>query len=103
MILSVILLAGFFHHKKSAPEKSPVVTHSAEWMEQRKYLDRASAGIKAYEADTQYAQYERPQLDAFEAQLQKCYDEKNSDDKKFIQDMKKLDELGQVLDSLDLD
>lgn len=91
MVLEAILFMSLFHHKK--PTK--------EWADQRAYLDRAVLGIKAYEADVRYSKLERPQLDAFEVQFQLAWDEKDSDPKKFIQDMKHLDELGQVLDSVD--
>lgn len=94
MILEVIMLFGLFHHKKD---------HSDEWIAQRKYLDRAAMGIRQYEDDTRYSQYERVPLDAFEAQFQKAWGERNTNPDLFIKDMKILDGLGGVLDSIDRD
>jgi hypothetical protein len=93
-----------FHHKpKPQPLTPEQITLNKEWKSQRDYLDRATEGIKAYEADVLYVQYERAPLDAFEAQYQKCWEEKDADPSQFIKDMKHLDELGQVLDSTDAD
>lgn len=98
MILETLLFLSLFGHHK--PKPSPV-TANKEWVAQRKYLDQAVEGIKAYEADVLYAQYERAPLDAFEAQFQVAWDEKDSNPDQFILDMKELDVLGQLLDATD--
>jgi hypothetical protein len=104
MLLEITLLIGLFHHKKKpAPTPPTVAKHTDKWVSQRKYLDRAANGIVAYENDDRYARLERPELDAFENQYMKCYDEKDSDPDQFVTDMDQLDLLGQVLDSVDAD
>jgi hypothetical protein len=60
LILATILLASLFHHKpKPKPLTTGQVTLNKEWRAQREYLDRATEGIRAYETDVLYVQYER--------------------------------------------
>lgn len=95
MIMEVLLFSSLFHHKPKPQQ------HSAEWFVQRQYLARAVKGIQAYEDDVLYLQYEHVPMDAFEAQFQKAWEEKDGPEDQFIEDMRALDKLGQVLDSTD--
>ena len=102
MILTAVLLfASIFHHK---PKEKPVhipTPFELRLKEADAYFDAAQKGIMAYEEDSQYAQYERLELDRFEQQFRKAAEERESDPITFEQDMHILDEYGQALDSVD--
>lgn len=101
----ILLLVSFWHH---TPKHKPVTpaqkSFLAEVKEDEKYVEDAKEGVRAFEADTQYSQFERPELDRFEHQLYLCIlDEQNKDLVGLVTDATLLDEYGTALNVLDKD
>ncbi len=100
MILGAVLLISFFHHKPKPKAMSPDQEAFAKLIEQdRKIVINGIDGAKAFEDDKKFAQYERPEIDAFEHQLFVCFND--NDDIKLDNDVDTLMELGDKLMALD--
>lgn len=102
LILTTILLLTlwpFHHHKDKPVPSSEDKAFSIRVESDMKILKDGLEGAKAFEEDTQYSKFERPELDAFEHQLFIC--SKEIDDHQFDKDIDVLIDLGNKLMSLD--
>lgn len=100
MILETVLLASFFHkHKPKVSAPTVEQLAFAKLLEEdNKILLNGITGAQAFEKDVKFAQYERPEIDAFERQIFKCVNDKEED---LDADVDVLIELGNTLQALD--
>lgn len=101
MLLETVLLLSLFHHK-SKPTPGPTPEQQAfskVIAEDHKIILNAITGARAFEKDALMAQYERPELDAFEHQIFICVND--TDDHQLDKDVDILIELGDKLMAVD--
>lgn len=100
MILTAILLIGLFHHKHKPVAQPPVDSAVAQMeLEDRKAVKDGIEGAQAFEKDTQFSKFERPELDEFEHQLFIC--SQDTDPLQLDKDVDILVEDGNALMALD--
>lgn len=107
MVIEALLFMSLFHHKDKkpvAPEVPAAPTQEQKEWNRRIEIDHkvvadAIEGARAFEADKNFAQYERPEIDAFERQLFKCT--QDTDDKELDKDVDTLIDLGNAMQSMD--
>jgi hypothetical protein len=99
-VLFASLFSSLFHHKKkvTAPTAEQVA-FAALIAEDEKVVANAITGAQAFEKDVRMAQYERPEIDAFERQIYVCV--QDTDPMQFDKDVDTLIEDGNVLMALD--
>lgn len=95
---TVLILALFGHKHKPKTPPADEQEHIKLIAQDRKIVENGITGAEAFEADVMFAQYERPEIDAFEHQLFKCA---HDDDEHLDADVDTLIKLGDELMAVD--